>query len=189
MPFGRFPGTDVVLGPEMKSTGEVMGIARNFPAAYIKTQLAISYEMPTEGVAFISVNDRDKRSLVPIARDIERLGFDIVATHGTARTLRAAGIECDEVDKIHEGSNNIIDRIAAGTVPFMINTPFGNATRGDGYELRTTALRHGVTYATTLAGAQAMVSGMEVMRRTGLGVIALQDLPQYEMPVAVNDAE
>lgn len=180
MPFGRFPGADVVLGPEMKSTGEVMGIARNFPAAYTKTQLAISYALPEGGVAFLSVNDRDKRSLVPIARDIARLGFSIVATAGTAQALRAAGVECEEVGKIHEGSSSIMDRIADGTISFMVNTPFGTATRGDGYELRMAAVRHGVTYTTTLAGAQAMVAGMEVVRDSGLKVIALQDLPQWE---------
>ncbi|WP_172135527.1 carbamoyl-phosphate synthase large subunit [Adlercreutzia sp. ZJ473] len=179
MPFGRFPGADVVLGPEMKSTGEVMGIARNFPAAYTKTQLAISYELPQDGVAFISVNDRDKRNMVPIARDIARLGFKIVATTGTARALRAVGIECEEVGKIHEGGTSIIDRIAAGEVSLLINTPFGTATRGDGYEMRAAAVRHGVTYVTTLAGAQAMVAGMEFMRHSGLDVIALQDLPQW----------
>ena len=180
MPFGRFPGADVVLGPEMKSTGEVMGVARNFPAAYTKTQLAISYELPATGTAFLSVNDRDKRAVVPIARDIARLGFSIVATSGTARALRAVGIECEEIKKIHEGSHSILDRIAAGEISFMINTPFGNATRGDGYELRMAAVRHGVTYVTTLAGAQAMVAGMEVVSDTGLDVIALQDLPRWE---------
>ena len=105
MPFGRFPGADTVLGPEMKSTGEVMGIARNFPAAFAKTQLAISYALPEGGTVFVSVCDRDKRAIVPIARDIARLGFRIVATGGTARTLRAAGVECGQVRKIHEGAS------------------------------------------------------------------------------------
>ena len=185
MPFGRFPGTDVVLGPEMKSTGEVMGIARNFPAAYIKTQLAVSYELPSSGTAFLSVNDRDKRAMVPIARDIARLGFNIVATSGTARALRAVGVDCEEIEKIHEGSHSILDRIAAGEISFMINTPFGTATRGDGYELRAAAVRHGLVYVTTLAGAQAMVAGMEVVSNPGLDVIALQDLPQWEAPAPV----
>ena len=114
MPFGRFPGADTVLGPEMKSTGEVMGIARNFPAAFAKTQLAISYALPEGGTVFVSVCDRDKRAIVPIARDIARLGFRIVATGGTARTLRAAGVECGQVRKIHEGEGNVRDMIAAG---------------------------------------------------------------------------
>ncbi len=181
MPFGRFPGADTVLGPEMKSTGEVMGIARNFPAAFAKTQLAISYALPEGGTVFISVCDRDKRAVVSIARDIVRLGFHVVATHGTARALRAAGVECQEVRKVREGGqNNVRDLIAAGTISLMINTPFGHATRADGYDLRLEAVKHGVMQATTLAGAQAMVSGMEVARENGLRVVALQDLPQWE---------
>ncbi|MEG2261211.1 MAG: carbamoyl-phosphate synthase large subunit [Raoultibacter sp.] len=179
MPFGRFPGTDVVLGPEMKSTGEVMGVAKNFPAAYAKTQLAISYDLPRDGIVFVSVCDRDKRAIVSIARDIVRLGFSLVATAGTARALRAANIEVEEVKKIHEGSPNIRDRIVSGDISLMINTPFGHATRDDGYYLRLAAVCHGVSHVTTLAGAQAMVAGMEVARETGLEVVALQDLPQW----------
>ncbi len=181
MPFGRFPGADTVLGPEMKSTGEVMGIARNFPAAFAKTQLAISYALPEGGTVFVSVCDRDKRAIVPIARDIARLGFRIVATGGTARTLRAAGVECEQVRKIHEGEGNVRDMIAAGDISLMINTPFGHATRADGYELRLEAVKHGVTHVTNLAGAQAMVAGMEAARLGGLAAVALQDLPQWEL--------
>ncbi len=183
MPFGRFPGSDTVLGPEMKSTGEVMGIARIFPAAYMKTQLAISYEQPAKGTVFISVNDRDKRAMVPIARDIARLGFHILATEGTARTLAAVGIPCESVSKIHEGSTSIIDRIANGEITLMLNTPYGGATRDDGYELRMAAIRYGVSYMTTLAAAQAMVAAMEVVEESGgLDIIALQDLPQWKAP-------
>ena len=179
MPFGRFPGADTVLGPEMKSTGEVMGIAGNFPAAFAKTQLAISYALPEGGTVFISVCDRDKRAIVSIARDIVRLGFKVVATGGTARALRAAGVDCEEVKKVHEGAPNVLDRIAAGEIALMINTPFGHATRADGYELRLEAVKHGVTHVTNLAGAQAMVAGMEMARANGLAVVALQDLPQW----------
>lgn len=179
MPFGRFPGADTVLGPEMKSTGEVMGIARNFPCAFAKTQLAISYALPEGGTVFISVCDRDKRAIVSIARDIARLGFRIVATAGTVRTLRAAGVDCEEVKKIHEGSPNVRDMIAAGDISLMVNTPFGHATRADGYELRLEAVKHGITQVTNLAGAQAMVAGMEAARANALSVVALQDLPQW----------
>ena len=180
MPFGRFPGSDVVLGPEMKSTGEVMGIAGNFPAAFTKTQLAIDYEPPRGGEVFISVNDGDKRNITAIARSIARLGFSLVATTGTARALRASGIECEEVGKIHAGSHTILDRIASGEIVLMINTPFGSSTNTDGYEMRAACVRHGVSYCTTLAGAQALIAGMEAVRETGLDVIALQDLPQWE---------
>ena len=176
--FEKLTDVDTGLGPEMKSTGEVMGIARNFPAAFAKTQLAISYALPEGGTVFVSVCDRDKRAIVPIARDIARLGFQLVATGGTARALRAAGVECEQVRKIHEGEGNVRDMIAAGDIALMINTPFGHATRADGYELRLEAVKHGVTHVTNLAGAQAMVAGMEVARLGGLTAVALQDLPQ-----------
>ena len=180
LPFGRFPGADTILGPEMKSTGEVMGIATNFPAAFAKTQLACESSLPKGGTAFISVCDRDKRSFVPIARDLERLGFHVVATAGTAKALIANGIECEQVRKIHEGTPNILERIADGEITLIVNTPFGDRTRTDGYEIRAAAIRHGVCNQTTLAGAQALVAGMEVARRRGLEVVALQDLPQWE---------
>ena len=188
MPFGRFPGADVVLGPEMKSTGEVMGIASNFPAAFTKTQLAIDYELPEGGQVFISVNDGDKRSITAIARAISRLGFDIVATGGTARALRASGIECEKLEKIHQGSNVILDRIASGEICLMINTPFGSSTNTDGYQMRAACVRHGVSYCTTLAGAQALIAGLEAVREQGLDVIALQDLPQWTPPAAAAQA-
>ena len=180
MPFGRFPGSDVVLGPEMKSTGEVMGIAPTFPAAYAKTQLAISYELPRSGGVFISVADRDKRSIAAIARDFSRLGFDVLSTGGTAKTLSASGVVCQKVNKVSEGQPNVVDLIGDGKIVLMINTPYGHGSRGDGYELRLAAVRHGVTYATTIAAAQALAAAMETVHDDGLGVVALQDLPQWE---------
>ena len=180
MPFGRFPGSDVVLGPEMKSTGEVMGIAPTFPAAYAKTQLAISYELPRSGGVFISVADRDKRSIAAIARDFSRLGFDVLCTGGTAKTLSASGVACQKVNKVSEGRPNVVDLIGDGKIVLMINTPYGHGSRGDGYELRLAAVRHGVTYATTIAAAQALAAAMETVHDDGLGVVALQDLPQWE---------
>ncbi|MCL1799079.1 MAG: carbamoyl-phosphate synthase large subunit [Eggerthellaceae bacterium] len=178
MPFGRFPGTDVVLGPEMRSTGEVMGIAKNFPAAYAKTQLAISYKLPEAGKVFLSVCDRDKRHIVAIARDIIRMGFTLLATAGTARTLEAAGIPVEEVKKVNETDSTIVDEIMSGEVSLMINTPLGNLALDDGYYLRSLAVRHGISHVTTLAGAQALIAGMEAaIEEGGLGVKALQDLP------------
>ncbi len=181
LPFGRFPGSDTILGPEMKSTGEVMGIATNFPSAFAKGQLAVDSSLPKGGTAFISVCDRDKRSFVPIARDIQRLGFKVVATAGTAQTLLANAIECETVGKVHEGEGGILDRIASGEVTLIINTPFGENTRSDGYRIRAAAVRHNVTNMTTLAGATALVAGMEVARQRALQVIALQDLPQWDI--------
>ncbi len=188
MPFGRFPGADTVLGPEMKSTGEVMGIARNFPCAFAKTQLASDYELPKGGTVFVSVCDHDKRAFTSIARDFARLGFSLVATEGTASALRAVGIDCNVVKKIHEGSPNVTDLIASGEVVLLVNTPFGNATRDDGYEIRTEAVRRGITQVTNLAGAQALTAGMEAARANGLDVVALQDLPQWEREEASHGA-
>ena len=184
MPWGRFPGARVILGPEMKSTGEVMGIASTVPAAYAKTQFAIDYAMPEGGLAFVSVNDGDKRAIVSLIRDVERMGFGIVATQGTAKVLRASGIDCLEVSKIHEASAadgegehpSALDLIRDGKISLIINTPFGTATRSDGYEIRSAAVRHGICHTTTLAGAQAMIAGMEAARQGTVGVIALQDL-------------
>ena len=177
MPFGRFPGSDVVLGPEMKSTGEVMGVDSTFPAAYAKTQVAIAYELPHSGNVFVSVADRDKRYISSIARDFARLGFNIVSTGGTAKTLTASGVPCEKVKKVSEGHPNVVDLMAAGKIQMVINTPFGHAARGDGYELRLAAVRHGVTYATTIAAAQALAAAMETVHDEGLGITALQDLP------------
>ena len=140
----------------------------------------MDYSLPSGGTAFISVNDGDKRAIVPIAREVRRLGFTIAATKGTARVLRASGVPCEEVSKIHEGSDDIVERIVRGDVSLVINTPFGNRTRGDGYAIRTAAVGHGITHVTTLAGAQATVAGMEACRAGTLDIVALQDLFQWK---------
>lgn len=180
MPFGRFPGSDVVLGPEMKSTGEVMGIAHNFPAAYAKTQAAASMKLPTSGTCFVSVCDRDKRAILPLARDLVRMGFTLVSTSGTARALGSANIPCEEVGRVSEPEPNIATMIADGKIDLMINTPFGQETRSDGYHLRTMAVRQNLCYVTTLAGAQAFVSAIDNLCDEKLPIIALQDLDQWE---------
>ena len=185
MPFGRFPGADSVLGPEMKSTGEVMGVALDFPAAYAKSQLAIDYSLPTSGTAFISVCDRDKRQIASLAKHLQLLGFDIMSTRGTARTLRAAGIPVTEVLKKHEGRPNVIDRIANGEVQLVINTPFGQETRSDGYHLRAAAIRHSITNITTLTAASAIVQAIEAIKEGRLDVYALQD---FDSDLPLDDA-
>jgi carbamoyl-phosphate synthase large subunit len=182
MPFGRFPGADSVLGPEMKSTGEVMGSANDFPAAYAKSQLAIDYSLPREGAAFISVCDRDKRAIVGVARHMHSLGFEILSTRGTGRALRAAGIPVTEVLKVHEGRPNIVDALTSGEVQIVINTPFGRETRSDGYHIRAAAIRHGVTNITTIEAAQAVVQAIEAIKEDRLGVTALQDVEQWVPP-------
>ena len=180
MPFGRFPGSDVILGPEMKSTGEVMGIAYNFPSAYAKTQIAASMELPTSGTVLISVCDRDKRAIIPLARDLIRMGFSIVSTSGTARSLKAAAIPCSVVNRINEPEPNILTMISEGQIDLMINTPFGQDSRPDGYVFRTMAVRENLCYVTTMAGAQAFVSAIETLRHEELPIVALQDLEQWK---------
>ena len=183
MPWGRFPGAEVILGPEMKSTGEVMGIAKSYPEAYAKTQLAIDYELPTpeNGRVFISVCDRDKRHILGLARILRHLGFELLSTEGTARVLRGGNVPCEVVGKISAPDDSdepgILDMIADGQIAFIINTPYGPGSRGDGYRLRTEAVRRGVTCVTALAAANAYVSALEA-RSFGdsLDVVALQDL-------------
>ena len=195
MPWGRFPGADVILGPEMKSTGEVMGIAKSYPEAYAKTQLAIDYKLPdpSSGKVFISVCDRDKRHILSVARILRYLGFDICSTEGTARVLRGGNVTCEVVEKIsgpHDGERpNIGDLIADGKIAVIVNTPYGPGSRGDGYLLRTEAVRRGVTCVTAMSAANTYVSAIEAVREDqqghgsandmGMDVIALQDLPQY----------
>jgi carbamoyl-phosphate synthase large subunit len=186
MPFGRFPGADIILGPEMKSTGEVMGIGRSYPTAYAKAALSIDYSLPTAGTAFISVCDRDKRQVLSLANSLHHLGFKLLSTAGTARSLEAAGIPVRRVRKVQEQRPNIADEIANGMVDLMINTPFGQETRSDGFHLRTAAVRHSICYATTLAGASAMIRAIEVAQRDkngsgDLDPVALQDLEQWEV--------
>ena len=176
LPFDRFPGADMTLGPEMKSTGEVMGVAKTFPAAYAKTQLAISYGLPTKGRVFISVRDRDKRAIIGVARDLVGMGFELVGTTGTAKALRAAGIDCKPVRRASEMRPNIATMLSGGDIQLIINTPGGHETRGDFYALRQLAVRYRVTNVTTLAGAQAMAEAIRTARTGSLDVVALQDL-------------
>ena len=190
MPWGRFPGAEVILGPEMKSTGEVMGIAKSYPEAYAKTQLAIDYQLPApkDGRVFISVCDRDKRHILSLARILRHLGFEIVSTEGTARVLRGGNVPCEVVGKIGSTSEaagscvasderGILDMIAAGEIAFIVNTPYGPGSRGDGYRLRTEAVRRGVTCLTALTAANAYVAALEARQfDDGMEVVALQDL-------------
>ena len=176
MPFGRFPGADTLLGPEMKSTGEVMGVGSDFPSAYAKTQLAIDYSLPTSGTVFISVCDREKRNIVAIARALQDMGFHIVSTGGTASTLKASGLSVEAVRKMAEQRPNIGDKIANGEIDLMINIPFGQETRGDSYHLRSAAVRYGICYVTTMAAATAFVQAIRSVREGRLEPVALQDL-------------
>ena len=176
MPWARFPGSDVRLGPEMKSTGEVMGVGASFPVAYAKTREAIDYEMPAEGTVFISVRDADKRAIAPVAFSLAQMGYRILATRGTAKTLRAAGIACEVTKRVGEGHPNVHDVLSAGGISFIINTPHGHDSHGDGALLRSEAASRGITNVTTLSGATALLQSLAVLRGGRLSVCALQDL-------------
>jgi carbamoyl-phosphate synthase large subunit len=174
-PFVRFPGVDTILGPEMKSTGEVMGGSSSFGVAFAKAQLAVGQRLPEAGTAFVSVNNDDKPNLLPIARDLAELGFRLVATRGTAAYLRAYGLEVDVVFKVNEGRPNVADEIVNGTVHLIVNTPLGRESFFDDRAVRRAAMMHSVPCITTLTGAAATVSAIRAMRNQGVEVRALQD--------------
>ncbi len=175
-PFAKFPGVDIVLGPEMRSTGEVMGIAMDFPTAFAKSQLAISSGLPTEGTVLVSVAPRDRNAIVPIARRLAAMGFRLLCTRGTAQTLKKHAIEVEVIRKIHEGRPNVLDYLANGTIDLIVNTPSGKGARTDEGRIRAGAVLRGVPCITTLAGARAAVAAMERLRAGKLDVYALQDL-------------
>jgi carbamoyl-phosphate synthase large subunit len=176
LPFGRFPGVDTVLGPEMRSTGEVMGVAPDLGTALARTQEATGAALPAGGMVFVSVANRDKRSIVlPISR-LAQMGFAIAATKGTASVLGRAGVRVTAVPKRSDGSPNATDLIAAGRVQLVINTPFGREPRTDGYFIRTAAARAGVPCITTIPGLIAAVQGIEAVARGPREPVPLQDL-------------
>ena len=174
-PFVRFPGVDTILGPEMKSTGEVMGGSSNFGVAFAKAQLSVGQRLPESGTAFVSVNNDDKANLVPIARDLSTLGFRLIATRGTAAYLRAYGLDVGVVYKVNEGRPNIADEIVNHKVDLVINTPLGRESFFDDRMVRRAAMMHEVPCITTLTGAAAAVQAIRGLREQGLGVRALQD--------------
>ena len=174
-PFVRFPGVDTLLGPEMKSTGEVMGGASSFGAAFAKAQLAAGQRLPEAGRAFLSVNDDDKPNVAPIARDLAAFGFKLVATRGTAAYLRAHGLDVEVVFKINEGRPHVGDRLLNREVDLVINTPLGRESFFDDLTVRRVAMMLGVPCITTLTGAAATVSAIRALRSEQLGVLPLQD--------------
>jgi carbamoyl-phosphate synthase large subunit len=174
-PFARFPGVDTILGPEMKSTGEVMGVGETFGEAFVKSQIAAGVKFPDGGRAFISVRDGDKHAAVQVARDLTELGFTLLATRGTAGVIKSHGIPVTEVNKVAEGRPHIVDMIKNGEVSFIVNTVEATRTAiGDSRSIRTTALARRVTYYTTVAGAKAACAGMKHIER--LEPYRLQDL-------------
>jgi carbamoyl-phosphate synthase large subunit len=174
-PFVRFPGVDTILGPEMKSTGEVMGGASTFGVAFAKAQLSVGQRLPDGGIAFVSVNNDDKANLVPIARDLAELGFRLTASRGTAAYLRAYGLKVEVVFKVNEGRPNIADQIVNRKIDLIINTPLGRESFFDDRAVRRAAMMYEVPCITTLTGAAAAVSAIRALREHGVGVRALQD--------------
>ena len=189
LPFGRFrtaagEGVDTVLGPEMKSTGEVMGIDATFGTAYAKSQAAAYGELPTKGRVFVSVANRDKRAVIFPVKRLADLGFEVLATEGTAEVLRRNGVHATVVGKHSHGKgDDIVPLILAGEVDLILNTPFGVGARKDGYEIRTAAVARGIPCITTVQGAAACVQGIEALVRGDIGVLSLQEHHQKIRPV------
>ncbi len=173
-PFARFPGVDIILGPEMKSTGEVMGIDADFGRAFAKSQLGSGTSVPVEGRVFISVRDRDKTAMVDVSRRLRDMGFIIVATAGTADVLNAAGVATESVKKVREGRPHVVDSIISGDIQLVFNTTEGAKAIADSYALRRSALVRKIPYYTTVAGAKAAVEAISAMRAGGLEVAPLQ---------------
>ena len=176
LPFKRFPGSDTLLGPEMRSTGEVMGIASSAGMAYAKAELAAGEALPTSGTVFLSTHDRDKQALLPVAERLVGLGFDLIATCGTAEALRAAGLQVESILKVHEGRPNIEDAIRSARIQLIINTPIGRQAAHDDKYLRRAALDYAVPTVTTLAGARAAVEAITALQQQTIEVNALQDI-------------
>ena len=177
-PFARFPGVDVILGPEMKSTGEVMGIAADYPSAFAKGELAAGSKLPRSGTVFISVKDDDKPAMVDLAKRLRALGFRIVATGGTHRYLTSKGIEVEHVLKVTEGRPHVVDKIVDGEIALVFNTTFGKKEIADSFSIRRESLMHSVPYYTTVQAARMAVGAIEALARGRLPIISLQDALQ-----------
>ena len=183
LPFGRFPGVDTVLGPEMRSTGEVMGIDADPGAALAKAMVAAGHALPTSGTVFVSVANRDKRAIVFPAKRFADLGFALLATAGTAGVLRRAGIPVEAVSKVSEApdgapdgaEDNVAELIRAGRIDLVINTPFGRGPRTDGYHIRTASAAAGVPCLTTMQGAFAAVRGIEALLEGATEPVSIQE--------------
>ena len=189
LPFDRFEGSDAVLGPEMRSTGEVMGIARDFPSAFAKAQAAAGVPLPSEGTAFITVTDSDKSGAFAIAQTLHDVGFAIVATGGTAEAIARMGIPVQRLNKIGEGSPHVLDWIERGDVHLVVNTPTGSGARTDGWEIRRAAVAHGIPCLTTLAAGVSAARAIAGARAGGEPeVLCLQELHGVRPGTGAEDA-
>ena len=173
-PFNRFPNVDVILGPEMKSTGEVMGLDLSFERAFLKAQLGAGVKLPEAGTAFISVKETDKPAAVTMARRLAEMGFRITATRGTAARIREAGVECQVINKVLEGRPHCVDAIKSGDIQLVINTTGGGQSVSDSFDIRRSALTHGIPHYTTAAGARAAVHAIAALKAGTLDVAPLQ---------------
>ena len=176
LPFSRFAGADSLLGPEMRSTGEVMGIAADFPTAFAKAQAAAGAKLPNQGTVFLTVADSDKPAAIGIASILHDLGFEIIATRGTAQSVRRMGIPATGINKLNEGPNNVVDWIERGAVDLVINTPTGTRARSDGYEIRSAAIARGIPCITTMSGGLAAARAIISAQRGEPEVVSLQEL-------------
>ena len=174
-PFSRFAGVDILLGPEMRSTGEVMGLDEDFGRAFIKSQIAAGQLLPRSGTVFVSVKNRDKRAVILVAQRLEELGFSLVATQGTLKALQRYGVHARPVKKIHEGRPNVLDLLKSGEIQVVINTPSGRLPRADVVQIRSAAAMLGIPCITTIAGAQASVNGIGALLKRQLTVTPIQD--------------
>jgi carbamoyl-phosphate synthase large subunit len=179
-PFARFPGVDIILGPEMKSTGEVMGLDRNFPRAFMKAQLGAGQILPKSGTVFVSIKDKDKSAVTPAVKRLLDMGFDVIATSGTAAYLRNSGLAVRAINKVHQGSPHVVDSMQKGEIVLVLNTVAGAKAIADSFSLRRTALMGGIPYFTTVSGILAAVDAIHELRQGELEVAPLQS---YFMPV------
>jgi carbamoyl-phosphate synthase large subunit len=179
-PFARFPGIDTILGPEMKSTGEVMGLDRDFGHAFAKSQIGSGTVVPVTGTVFISVRDRDKPAMVVMSRDLIEAGFKIVATSGTAKHLEAEGVPVEMINKVLEGRPHIVDAMQNGDIQLVFNTTEGASSISDSYSLRRSALTLKIPYYTTVAGARASIAAIKAVQSDGLEVAPLQSYFSHE---------
>jgi carbamoyl-phosphate synthase large subunit len=175
LPFDKFPGTDTILGPEMRSTGEVMGIDADFGKAYAKAQLAAGQRLPLKGTVFVSMSDRDKVAIVPVVQDLMELGFQVIATFGTRQVLQEHGLDVQLILKLHEGRPHVLDSIKNKEIQLILNTPFGEEARVDGRLIRRTAIAYKIPLITTIAGAKATAAAIRALQSEPLDVKALQD--------------
>jgi carbamoyl-phosphate synthase large subunit len=188
-PFNKFRGVDTILGPEMRSTGEVMGVSTSYGQAFAKAQLAAGQRLPLKGTVFLSVNDRDKRQVGPLGKDLKALGFRLLATRGTAAALEAAGIEAEPVFKVNEGRPNIVDLVKTRKIDLIINTPLGRESFYDEKSIRRAAIRHNVPCITTLSAAHAAALGIKALLDQRPEVGALQDLHKGSVPASGSAAQ